>query len=193
LDLPPYEGVRLSSSQGIWAGRCPAQVPRRGAPPPQRFLRSCWVEDGRGPLGLPGGPKIGQKMFCFAELCGTRSRQQGASKEVHEVGSKRPSLRGATAAIYVRWWIGLICALLGVICTAWPVPPCRRGGLCGNRNVPNSHVLDRALVRLLAHSKTPIFGGSVPGAPSSVWPILPRPKTAQRPWDIVWPLTTTPG
>ena len=34
---------------------------------------------------------MGQKMVCFAELCGTRSRQD-ESKEVHEVGSKRPSL-----------------------------------------------------------------------------------------------------
>ena len=33
---------------------------------------------------------MGQKMVCFAALCGTRSRQD-ESKEVHEVGSKRPS------------------------------------------------------------------------------------------------------
>jgi hypothetical protein len=59
---------------------------------------------------MPG--QMGQKMVCFGELRGTRSRQ-GASKEVHEVGSKRPS-SGSNSG-HVRWWIGLICALL-VIC-----------------------------------------------------------------------------
>jgi hypothetical protein len=63
---------------------------------------------GRGPLGLPGGPNR-PKMGCFAGLSGTRSRQD-ASKEVHAVGSKRPS-SGSNGG-HVRWWIGLICALL---------------------------------------------------------------------------------
>jgi hypothetical protein len=44
---------------------------------------------------------------------------------------------------------------------------CSRGAevrkwLVCNRNAPNSPVLDRAPARFLAHSKTPIFGGSVP-------------------------------
>ena len=52
---------------------------------------------------------MGQKMVCFGELRGTRSRQD-ESKEVHEVGSKRPSL-GCNGVHFV-WWIGLICALL---------------------------------------------------------------------------------
>jgi hypothetical protein len=34
---------------------------------------------------------MGQKMVCFGQLRPTRSRQD-ESKEVHEVGSKRPSL-----------------------------------------------------------------------------------------------------
>ena len=36
---------------------------------------------------------MGRKLVCFAALSGTRSRQD-ASKEVHEVGSKRPSSGG---------------------------------------------------------------------------------------------------
>jgi hypothetical protein len=108
--------MRLNSSQGLWAGRSPAQVPRSGVggggagggppPPPQRFLRSCWVGEG---LWAYQEGQMPQKMACFAELCGTRSRQD-ESKEVHEVGSKRPSSGGNGG--HVRWWIGLICALL---------------------------------------------------------------------------------
>jgi hypothetical protein len=52
---------------------------------------------------------MGQKMGCFGGPRGTRSRQD-ESKEVHEVGSKRPSSGGNGG--HVRWWIGLICALL---------------------------------------------------------------------------------
>jgi hypothetical protein len=46
LDLPPYEGVRLSSSQGLWAGPGWTQ-PSPGA---------AQLLGGGGPLGLPGGP-----------------------------------------------------------------------------------------------------------------------------------------
>jgi hypothetical protein len=55
---------------------------------------------------------MGQKMVRFAELCGTRSRQD-ASKEVHEAGRIRPS--SGCNGVHVRWWIGLICALLGLL------------------------------------------------------------------------------
>jgi hypothetical protein len=59
---------------------------------------------------------MGQKMVRFAELCGTRSRQ-GASKEVHEAGRIRPSSGGNGG--HVRWWIGLICALLSSSDNKW--------------------------------------------------------------------------
>ena len=91
LDLSPCEEMRLNSSQGLWAGRSPAQVPRSGAggaPPPQRFLRSCWVGEG---LWAYQEGQMGQKMGCFGGLRGTRSRQD-ESKEVHEAGRIRPSL-----------------------------------------------------------------------------------------------------
>jgi hypothetical protein len=52
---------------------------------------------------------MGQKLVRFAGLSGTRSCQD-ASIEVHEVGWKRPS--SADNGGHVRWWIGLICALL---------------------------------------------------------------------------------
>ena len=52
---------------------------------------------------------MGQKMVRFGELRGTRSRQD-ASKEVHEAGRIRPS--SGCNGVHVRWWIGLICALL---------------------------------------------------------------------------------
>ena len=52
---------------------------------------------------------MGQKMVRFGGLRGTRSRQD-ASIEVHEVGWKRPSSGGNGG--HVRWWIGLICALV---------------------------------------------------------------------------------
>jgi hypothetical protein len=61
-----------------------------GTPPPQRFLRSCWAGEG---LWACQEGQMGQKMVCFAGLSGTGSRQD-ESKEVHEVGSKRPSLFG---------------------------------------------------------------------------------------------------
>jgi hypothetical protein len=46
-----------------------------------------------------------------------------------------------------------------------------------SKNTPNSPVVDRAPARLLAHPKTPIFGGSVPGAWSSVWRVANSPPT----------------
>jgi hypothetical protein len=60
---------------------------RSGAGGGERFLRSCWAGEG---LWTCQEGQMGQKMVCFAGLSGTRSRQ-GESKEVHEVGSKRPS------------------------------------------------------------------------------------------------------
>ena len=63
---------------------------------------------GRGPLGLPEGPN-GPKMVCFAPLSATRSRQD-ESKEVHEVGSKRPS--SGCNGVHVVWCSGLIFWLL---------------------------------------------------------------------------------
>jgi hypothetical protein len=71
LNLPPYEGMRLNSSQGLWvAGRSPAQVPRSGAgggaPPPAPALFAQLL-GGRGPLGLPGGPNRPKNGL----LCGT--------------------------------------------------------------------------------------------------------------------------
>jgi hypothetical protein len=92
----PYEVMRLNPpSWGFWAGRSPARAPRSGAgggagggtPPPQRFLRSCWAGEG---LWAHQEGKMGQKWVCFGLLRPARFRQD-ESKEVHEVGSKRPS------------------------------------------------------------------------------------------------------
>ena len=58
---------------------------------------------------------MGQKMVCFAALCGTRSRQD-ESKEVHEVGSKRPSSGGNgghVLSLYPLIWRSLLVYLLG--------------------------------------------------------------------------------
>ena len=66
---------------------------------------------------------------------------------------------GKQAAPYFAAWLGPHQVAVGVSASAEKLAFC-------NRNVPNSPaVLDRAPARLLAHSKTPIFGGSVPGAP----------------------------
>jgi hypothetical protein len=96
LDLPPYEGMRLNSSQGLWAGRSPAQVPRSGAggpahaPAPALFAQLLCV---RGPLWACQEGLMYQKLVRFAGLSGTRSCQD-ASIEVHEVVWKRPSSGG---------------------------------------------------------------------------------------------------
>ena len=52
---------------------------------------------------------MGQKLVCFGQLGPTRSCQD-ESKEVHEVGSKRPS-SGGNGGHHV-WWSGLIFRLL---------------------------------------------------------------------------------
>jgi hypothetical protein len=52
---------------------------------------------------------MGRKLVCFEALGGTRSRQ-GASKEVHEVGSKRPSsggIGGHVLSLYPLIWRSL--------------------------------------------------------------------------------------
>ena len=77
---------------GVAQPRCRAAAPGEGAgggppPPPQRFLGICWVGEG---LWAYQKGQIAQKMVCFGPLRATRSRQD-ESKEVHEVGSKRPS------------------------------------------------------------------------------------------------------
>jgi hypothetical protein len=57
---------------------------------------------------------MGQKMVCFAELCGTRSRQD-EPKEVHEAGRIRPSSGsngGHVLSLYPLIWRSLIRRLL---------------------------------------------------------------------------------
>ena len=71
--------------QGSPRPRGRAAVPRRGTP--RKFRRSCWAGEG---LWACQEGQMGQKMVRFGGLRGTRSRQD-ASKEVHEVGWKRPS------------------------------------------------------------------------------------------------------
>jgi hypothetical protein len=118
LDLPPYEGMRLNSSQGLWAGRSPAQVPRSPAPvprcgegggrrggcvswgletaPPQSFLRSCWV--GEGPWAYQEG-QMGQKMVCFGGL-GGRDLVKASRKRCMKWG-RNGRLRGAMGGMSV--------------------------------------------------------------------------------------------
>jgi hypothetical protein len=82
-----------------------AAVPRRGTP--RKFRRSCWAGEG---LWACQEGQMAQKLVRFGALSrGTRSRQD-ASIEVHEAVRIRPS-SGSNGG-HVRWWIGLICALL---------------------------------------------------------------------------------
>jgi hypothetical protein len=93
-------GVRATrSGAGEGAGK-------RGTPPLQRFLRSWWVGEG---LWAYQEGQMGQKIVRLG-LRGTTRSRQCESKEVHEVGSKRPSL--GCNGVHVVWWIGLIFRLL---------------------------------------------------------------------------------
>jgi hypothetical protein len=71
-----------------------------------RILRSCWA--GEGPWAYQEG-QLGRNLPLCAQLGAARFRQD-ESKEVHEVGSKRPSL--GCNGVHVIWWIGLIFRLL---------------------------------------------------------------------------------
>jgi hypothetical protein len=57
---------------------------------------------------------MGQKFVCFGQLGPTRSRQ-GESKEVHEVGSKRPSSGGNGGHVLSRFPSALGIALYEII------------------------------------------------------------------------------
>jgi hypothetical protein len=91
---------RRAAAQGGGAGV--------GTPPPQRILRSCWAGEG---LWAYQEGQMGQKMVRFAELCGTRSRQD-APIEVHQAGRIRPSSGGNgghVLSMYPLIWRSLRC------------------------------------------------------------------------------------
>jgi hypothetical protein len=84
IEPPPYEGMRLNSSQGLWAGRSPAQVPCSGAgggtpPRPSDF---CAVAGWERASGSTRRAKWAKKWFALGHSQG------------HEISSRRVE-RGA--------------------------------------------------------------------------------------------------
>jgi hypothetical protein len=67
---------------------------------------------------------MGQKMVRFAELCGTRSCQAGASIEVHEAGRIRPfsgGNGGHVLSLYPLIWRSLLPCTISA-----PSKPCKQ-------------------------------------------------------------------